>query len=317
MRAVGLARRIDANGAAIEYKHHQRGASSTGGSAGGVTGGGGGARANGSGAVAGAAATASNASTGSGSGSGAAAAAATPKSNASTASTASTRSAATANGSNASLTSSTSASDISANEVGPVRYQAPEVLRAHQHSTFSDVWSFGVVMWEIFARDIPYKNASLVDIANGVLENGSTLAIDASWPEVVKEVLAGCWKLNPNERLTMEQILVMLQQAMSAIPDDDGITIGSPLTSPGRDEPAASGAGTAAGGAGGSSGGAGSGRGGVQYASTAPTSGRGGVQYAPVAALEEEGDGDGDESGEGEAVDGVAAGVVYDNTGNA
>ena len=47
----------------------------------------------------------------------------------------------------------------------PVRWMAPEVLTRRQITNKSDIWSFGVLMWEIFSLGaVPYPDISKIDI---------------------------------------------------------------------------------------------------------------------------------------------------------
>lgn len=39
----------------------------------------------------------------------------------------------------------------------PVKYLAPECLKKRKYTTKSDVWAFGVTMWEMFSAEQPYK----------------------------------------------------------------------------------------------------------------------------------------------------------------
>ena len=54
-----------------------------------------------------------------------------------------------------------------------VRWQAPEFLQSNIFSAKSDVWSFGVLMYEVVERKVPYGNKILtqitIEIANGTL----------------------------------------------------------------------------------------------------------------------------------------------------
>ena len=47
----------------------------------------------------------------------------------------------------------------------PVRWMAPEVITRRQITNKSDVWSFGVLMWEIFSLGaVPYPDVSKIDM---------------------------------------------------------------------------------------------------------------------------------------------------------
>jgi serine/threonine protein kinase len=69
------------------------------------------------------------------------------------------------------------------------------VLKNGQYSTKSDVWSFGVVMWEIFeCGALPYgKWRSNADVVDEVLQ-GKTLEKPSNCPSEVFEIMTQCWK---------------------------------------------------------------------------------------------------------------------------
>ena len=58
---------------------------------------------------------------------------------------------------------------------GTIEYCAPEVLRGESYSEKCDIWSFGVVLWELLMRERPYSDADVpvllmvVNIGNGSL----------------------------------------------------------------------------------------------------------------------------------------------------
>jgi hypothetical protein len=73
------------------------------------------------------------------------------------------------------------------------------------------VWSYGVVVWEIFANQRPWAGATPAIAAHKTL-SGERLAIDEHWPEPVRAVMHGCWRDEPKQRLTTEQISVALKR---------------------------------------------------------------------------------------------------------
>lgn len=64
--------------------------------------------------------------------------------------------------------------DAKSSEELPIRHAAVEVLESGQFSTASDVWSFGCLVWEVFAAGVdPYHNiASCTDVSNHVRAGG-------------------------------------------------------------------------------------------------------------------------------------------------
>lgn len=77
----------------------------------------------------------------------------------------------------------------------PIKWTAPEALRTHQFSSKSDMWSFGVLLWEIYSFGrVPYPRIPLTDVVKYV-EKGHTMESPEGCPksiyEVMKKVLLG------------------------------------------------------------------------------------------------------------------------------
>ena len=54
--------------------------------------------------------------------------------------------------------------------IGSIMWMAPEVLKSKEYSEKADIYSFGIVMWEICERDLPYPNMRSYQIEKHVLE---------------------------------------------------------------------------------------------------------------------------------------------------
>ena len=90
---------------------------------------------------------------------------------------------------------------------------SPEALRLKVFSTASDVWSFGVVMWEVVYRRAPYPGLSPVQVAMEV--GPGNLAPDFSTaPPLVRDLASQIFKHEPSERLPMAQVVQYLAYAL-------------------------------------------------------------------------------------------------------
>lgn len=91
---------------------------------------------------------------------------------------------------------------------------APECLESLHVSTFStssDVWSFGVTMWEVFSQGaVPSWNASGSAQLLSAMKSGKTLERPATCPRDFHSVMTDCWKLNPLRRPTFQQLYARL-----------------------------------------------------------------------------------------------------------
>jgi len=90
--------------------------------------------------------------------------------------------------------------------IGPVKWMAPESLKDQSYSPKSDVWMFGVTIWEIFAREPPYEHVKAGQVMIDVCTKGSTLQINPQWPAPIREVIRSCLDVDPAQRPTMKQL---------------------------------------------------------------------------------------------------------------
>jgi hypothetical protein len=67
--------------------------------------------------------------------------------------------------------------------------------RKSERSEKGDVFSFGVLVWELFSRKIPWKGREMTndDIRDAVID-GERLEIPPTCPDVLKQVMTQCWK---------------------------------------------------------------------------------------------------------------------------
>ncbi|XP_042219284.1 insulin-like growth factor 1 receptor isoform X2 [Homarus americanus] len=101
----------------------------------------------------------------------------------------------------------------------PVRWMPPEYLSNRKFTSQSDVWSYGVVIWEILSGGArPYQhledNAKVMD----VVINGYTLESDLprNTPQFLAEIVVSCWKFHGCQRPYFPQIITALLQNTSS-----------------------------------------------------------------------------------------------------
>ncbi|KAK1151095.1 mitogen-activated protein kinase kinase kinase 12-like [Acipenser oxyrinchus oxyrinchus] len=96
---------------------------------------------------------------------------------------------------------------------GTVAWMAPEVIRNEPVSEKVDIWSFGVVLWEMLTGEVPYKDVDSSAIIWGVGNNSLQLPIPESCPDGFKILLRQCWNCKPRNRPSFRQILLHLDIA--------------------------------------------------------------------------------------------------------
>ncbi|XP_052493728.1 ephrin type-A receptor 10 [Budorcas taxicolor] len=96
----------------------------------------------------------------------------------------------------------------------PALWAAPETLQFGHFSSASDVWSFGVVMWEVMAfGERPYWDMSGQDVIKAV-EDGFRLPPPRNCPSPLHQLMLACWQKDPGERPRFSQIHGLLSKMM-------------------------------------------------------------------------------------------------------
>ena len=85
------------------------------------------------------------------------------------------------------------------------KWMAPESVVDKIYSSKSDVWSWGVTIWELFARAEPYSKLSAVETMMEVTK-GLRLIPPENIPDFVKEYLQKSWELDPRLRPSVIEI---------------------------------------------------------------------------------------------------------------
>jgi len=84
--------------------------------------------------------------------------------------------------------------------IGPIRWMAPESLKRQVYSKYSDVWSFGIVVYEIVAECEPHIDVDPIDIGPMIRDKYVTPKIPIDCPEKLRQLMKLCWKKRPDQR---------------------------------------------------------------------------------------------------------------------
>eukprot|EP00079_Xenopus_tropicalis_P012260 XP_002939040.2 PREDICTED: insulin receptor-related protein isoform X2 [Xenopus tropicalis] len=96
----------------------------------------------------------------------------------------------------------------------PVRWMSPESLKDGIFTTYSDVWSFGVVLWEIATlAEQPYQGMANEQVLHFVIDNG-ILEKPENCPDRLHELMRWCWQKNPKHRPSFIQILESIKDEL-------------------------------------------------------------------------------------------------------
>ncbi|XP_011305435.1 tyrosine-protein kinase Fps85D isoform X2 [Fopius arisanus] len=88
----------------------------------------------------------------------------------------------------------------------PIKWTAPEALNFGKYTSLCDIWSYGVLMWEIFSKGgNPYSGMSNSQ-AREKIDAGYRLPAPDNTPDEVYKLMLRCWEYEPDKRPHFEQI---------------------------------------------------------------------------------------------------------------
>ncbi|XP_052389020.1 focal adhesion kinase 1-like isoform X6 [Carassius gibelio] len=92
----------------------------------------------------------------------------------------------------------------------PIKWMAPESINFRRFTSASDVWMFGVCMWEILMFGIkPFQGVKNNDVI-GRIENGERLAMPLNCPPTLYSLMTKCWAYDPSKRPRFTELKTQL-----------------------------------------------------------------------------------------------------------
>ncbi|PQM38414.1 serine/threonine-protein kinase EDR1 [Prunus yedoensis var. nudiflora] len=95
---------------------------------------------------------------------------------------------------------------------GTPEWMAPEVLRNEPANEKCDVYSFGVILWELATCCVPWKGLNPMQVVGAVGFQNRRLEIPEDMDPVVAEIIRDCWQREPNLRPSFSQLMVRLRR---------------------------------------------------------------------------------------------------------
>lgn len=97
---------------------------------------------------------------------------------------------------------------------GSLRYMAPEVALRQPYSEKVDVYSFGIMVWQMARDRVPFKGMDKEEFMRKVVVGGERPKLDRSWPPGFSALLTSCWEPVPALRLSFAQVVAELGKLM-------------------------------------------------------------------------------------------------------
>lgn len=96
----------------------------------------------------------------------------------------------------------------------PIKWMAPESINFRRFTTASDVWMFGVCIWEILMYGVkPFQGVKNNDVI-GKIEAGERLPLPAGCPPALYNLMCSCWQYEPSKRLSFADLKTWLYEIL-------------------------------------------------------------------------------------------------------
>ncbi|KAI3440184.1 Protein kinase domain-containing protein [Psidium guajava] len=108
---------------------------------------------------------------------------------------------------------------------GTYRWMAPEMIKEKSYTRKVDVYSFGIVLWELTTALLPFQGMTPVQAAFAVAEKNERPPLPESCQPALAHLIKHCWAANPSKRPDFSDIVGVLEKY------DECVKEGLPLTS--------------------------------------------------------------------------------------
>ncbi|XP_039025508.1 serine/threonine/tyrosine-protein kinase HT1-like [Hibiscus syriacus] len=103
---------------------------------------------------------------------------------------------------------------------GTYRWMAPEMIKEKHHTKKVDVYSFGIVLWELLTALTPFDNMTPEQAAFAVCQKNARPPLPSSCPLAFCHLINRCWSSNPDKRPQFDEIVLILERYTESLEED-------------------------------------------------------------------------------------------------
>ncbi|XP_036942003.1 mitogen-activated protein kinase kinase kinase 7 isoform X1 [Acanthopagrus latus] len=108
------------------------------------------------------------------------------------------------------------------NNKGSAAWMAPEVFEGSNYSEKCDVFSWGIILWEVITRRKPFDEIGGPAFRiMWAVHNGTRPPLIKNLPKPIESLMTRCWSKDPSQRPSMEEIVKIMTHLMKYFPGSD------------------------------------------------------------------------------------------------
>ncbi|XP_062415491.1 mitogen-activated protein kinase kinase kinase 7 isoform X1 [Pungitius pungitius] len=108
------------------------------------------------------------------------------------------------------------------NNKGSAAWMAPEVFEGNNYSEKCDVFSWGIILWEVITRRKPFDEIGGPAFRiMWAVHNGTRPPLIHNLPKPIESLMTRCWSKDPSQRPSMEEIVKIMTHLMKYFPGSD------------------------------------------------------------------------------------------------
>ncbi|XP_057544245.1 serine/threonine/tyrosine-protein kinase HT1 [Amaranthus tricolor] len=115
--------------------------------------------------------------------------------------------------------------DPFADDPGTYRWMAPEMIKHKPYGRKVDVYSFGLMLWEMVSGSIPYEDMTPIQAAFAVVNKNLRPAFPKCCPPAMRALIEQCWSLQPDKRPEFWQVVKVLEQFETSLAHDGNLML--------------------------------------------------------------------------------------------